>query len=47
VINRLLSDETLRDNASYAARAYAEANFDPERVVEGYEAVLQNAVKDR
>lgn len=44
-IDRLLQDETLRENAGKAARAYAEANFDPERVVTGYEEVLQAAIQ--
>ncbi|MBC8171803.1 MAG: glycosyltransferase family 4 protein, partial [Anaerolineae bacterium] len=43
-LNRLLQDDALREHTSQAARAYAEANFDPERVVEGYEEVLKNAI---
>lgn len=40
----LLADEPRRQAAGQAARAYAEANFDPERVVTACEEVLQTAV---
>lgn len=39
-IERLLDDPSLHQAQSQAARAYAEAHFDPERVADAYENVL-------
>jgi len=42
-ISRMLDDENLRSQFSQSARAYAEQNFDPEKVADLYEDVLQKA----
>ncbi len=44
-ITRLLDDENLRVQFAQSARAYAEANFDPEKVADAYESVLKTAAR--
>lgn len=44
-IERLLDDDALRARAAANARAYAEANFDAERVADAYEALLRGIAK--
>lgn len=43
-IREIVADERLRNQYSANARAYAEAHFDPTRVVEAYEMALERAV---
>jgi glycosyltransferase involved in cell wall biosynthesis len=43
-ISRLLDDEALRAQFSQSARAYAEQNFDPEKVADAYEDILISCV---
>lgn len=44
-IKRLLDDEDFHQQCALSARAYAEANFDPERVADAYEQVLLDATQ--
>lgn len=45
IIERFLDDADFHRQCSLAGRAYAEANFDPDKVALGYEEVLQAALK--
>jgi glycosyltransferase involved in cell wall biosynthesis len=43
-VSRVLDDEPLRLQFSQSARAYAEQNFDPEKVAAAYDSVLKSAI---